>query len=38
VGHFTDHLAFLTPSQRKLILGEAIAKFFGWPGADVLAS
>ena len=38
VGHFTDHLAFLTPSQRKLILGVAIAKFFGWPGADVLAS
>ncbi|MBX9758720.1 MAG: amidohydrolase [Beijerinckiaceae bacterium] len=31
VTHFTDHLPFLDSPQRRLILGEAIAGFLGWP-------
>lgn len=30
VSHFRDHLPFLTPEQRRLIIGDAIAGFLPW--------
>ena len=31
VNHFKEHLQFLSPSQRSLILGDAIERLLGWP-------
>lgn len=30
VSHFTEHLDFLTPDQKKLIMGESLLRVLGW--------
>src|SRR5690606_1229314 len=31
VTHFTEELPFLSEAERKLIMGEALCKWLGWP-------